>query len=202
VKLTDLGAAVLTRGPSRVRTAAHTLKGAVGYAAPEALRLERPDARADVFSLGLVLVELLTHTHLLDLPHQSASVPVRGLFRKLLGKIWTEQNSWEDPARLAALAARLRPEDVARATRQVPAPLRAVAQRALRVAPAERYASAAELRDELRAYLASAGHGYGPEQLMAEVRKLRVKPRGDRNPVDSSEESLSPEFRRMSAATS
>ncbi len=194
VKLTDLGA-VLTRAPSRVRTAAHTLKGAVGYAAPEALRLERPDARADVFSLGLVLVELLTGTHLLDLPHQRGPVPVMGLFRKLLGKIWTEQPTWEDPARLAALAARLRPEDVAKATRQVPAPLRAVAQRALRVAPAERYPTAAELRDELRAYLASTRHRYGPEQLMAELRKLRVKPRGDRNPADSSQESLLPELR-------
>jgi serine/threonine-protein kinase len=195
VKLTDLGA-VLTRTPHRVRTAAHTLKGTVGYAAPEALRLERPDARADLFSLGLVLVELLTGTHLLDLPHHSASVPVSGFFQKLLGKIWTEHDTWEDPARLAALAARLRPEEVAYVTRMVPAPLRAVAQRALRVEPAERYAAAARMRDELRAYLASTPQGYGPEQLVAEVRKLRAKPRGDRNPVESSEQSLPAEFRR------
>jgi serine/threonine-protein kinase len=194
VKLTDLGA-VLTRGPSRQRTAAHTLKGAVGYAAPEVLRLERPDARADVFSLGLVLVEMLTGTHLLDLPRQSEPVPVTGVFRKLLGKIWTEQDTWDDPAQLAAQAARLRLEDVAQVTQQVPAPLRAVAQRALRVNPAERYSTAAELRDELRSYLANARPGYGPAQLVSEVRKLRVRPRGDRNPVESSQESLPPDFR-------
>ncbi|HEX8699656.1 MAG TPA: serine/threonine-protein kinase [Myxococcaceae bacterium] len=193
VKLTDLGA-VLTRGPGRLRTAAHTLKGTVGYAAPEVLRLQRPDARADVFSLGLVLVEMLTGTHLLDLPHQSKPVPVSGLLRKLLGKIWTERNTWDDPAQLAAQAAGLRPEDVTEVTRRVPAPLRAVAQRALRVNPAERYGTAAELRDALRAYLAGARHRYGPEQMVAEVRKLRVKPRGYRNPAESSQESLPPEF--------
>jgi len=194
VKLTDLGA-VLTHQPGRLRTAAHTLRGTVSYAAPEVLRLERPDARADVFSLGLVLVEMLTGTHLLDPPHQGQPEPVTGLFHKLLGKIWTEKRTWEDPALLAARAARLRPEDVAQATQQVPAPLRAVAQRALRVHPAERYSTAAELRDALRAYLATARNGYGPQQLVAEVRRLRVKPRGDRNPVQSSQESLPPEFR-------
>lgn len=168
----------------------------MGYAAPEVLRLERPDARADVFSLGLVLVEMLTGTHLLDLPHQSPPVPVTGMLRKLLGKIWTEKTAWDDPAQLAAQAARLRPEDVEQVTCKLPAPLRAVAQRALRVNPAERYATATELRDDLRAYLASARQGYGPEQLVAEVRKLRIKPRGNRNPVESSQESLPPEFRR------
>jgi serine/threonine protein kinase len=196
VKLTDLGA-VFTRAPHRARTAAHTLRGTVGYAAPEVLRLERPDARADVFSLGLVLVELLTGTHLLDLPNRSAPVPVTGLLRKLLGKIWTEQDTWEDPARLAALAARLRPEDVAHVTRQVPAPLRSVAQRALRVDPAERYATAAGMRDELRAYLASTRQSYGPEQLMAELRRLRAISRGGHNPVASSHEPIPAEFQRL-----
>jgi hypothetical protein len=57
VLLTDLGA-VLTGTSRRVRTAAHTLKRSVTYAAPEVLRLERPDARADLFSLGLILVEM------------------------------------------------------------------------------------------------------------------------------------------------
>lgn len=96
VLLTDLGA-VLTGTSRRPRTAAHTLKGSVTYAAPEVLRLERPDARADLFSLGLVLVEMLTGRHLLDPPHQGAPVPLRGIFRKLLGRIQTEQDTWKIP---------------------------------------------------------------------------------------------------------
>ncbi len=190
VKLADMGS-VLTCGPYRVRTPAHTLRGSVGYAAPEALRLKRPDARADLFSVGLVLVEMLTGVHLLDPPDQRKSVFLRGMFRKLLGKIWTEQPAWEDPARLAAQAVRLSPERVAKVTRRVPAPLKAVAQRALRVDPAERYPTAAAMRDELRAYLASTQPAYGSEQLIAELSRLRVRPRGERNPVDPSLESLS-----------
>jgi len=197
VKFADLGS-VLACGPYRIRTPAHTLRGSVGYAAPEVLRLERPDGRADVFSLGLVLVEMLTGTHLLDPPYQRGLVAVRSMFRKLLGKIWAEQPAWEDPAQLAEQASRLRPEDVAKVTRQVPAPLSAVAQRALRVDPAERYATAAEMRDELRAYLASLQPAFGPEPLLAEVRKLSVMPRGDRNPVEPSWESLPAGFRRLS----
>ncbi|HLL03172.1 MAG TPA: serine/threonine-protein kinase [Myxococcaceae bacterium] len=196
VKLADLGS-VLTCGPYRVRTPAHTLRGSVGYAAPEVLRLERPDARADVFSLGLVLVEMLTGVHLLDPPYQRGLVAVRGVFRKLLGKIWTEQPVWEDPAKLAAQACRLRPEDVAKVTRRVPTPLQAVAQRALRVDPAERYATAADMRDELRAYVTSTHPAFEPEQLLAEVRKLSTPPRGDRNPVDPSWESLPAGFRQL-----
>ncbi|HEX8701988.1 MAG TPA: serine/threonine-protein kinase [Myxococcaceae bacterium] len=199
VLLTDLGA-VLTGTSRRPRTAAHTLKGSVTYAAPEVLRLERPDARADLFSLGLVLVEMLTGRHLLDPPHQGAPVPLRGIFRKLLGKIFTEQDTWEDPARLAALAARLRPEHVAQVAHQAPAPLRAVAQRALRVNLAERYATAEQMRDELRAYLASAHPGYGPEHLLAEMRALRAIPRGGHPPVESSKQPLPSAFGRVPPA--
>ena len=200
VLLTDLGA-VLTGTSRRVRTAAHTLKGSVTYAAPEVLRMERPDARADLFSLGLVLVEMLTGRHLLDPPHQRAPVPLRGLFRKLLGRIWTEQDSWEDPARLAAVAARLRPEHVAQVAHQAPQPLRAVAQRALRVDPAARYATAEQMRDELRAYLASAHPGYGPEHLLAEMCALRALPRGGPHaPVESSQQPLPAAFRRSPPA--
>jgi len=194
VLLTDLGA-VLTGTSRRVRTAAHTLKGSVTYAAPEVLRLERPDARADLFSLGLVLVEMLTGRHLLDPPHQGAPVPLKGLLRKLLGKIWTEQHTWEDPARLAALAARLRPELVAQVAHQAPAPLRAVAQRALSVDPAARYATAARMRDELRVYLASAHPGYGPEQFLAELRTLRAMPPAGPRSVESSHQPLPSAFR-------
>ncbi|HEX8697232.1 MAG TPA: serine/threonine-protein kinase [Myxococcaceae bacterium] len=196
VKLAELGS-VLTCGPYRVRTPAHTLRGSVGYAAPEVLRLERPDARADIFSLGLVLVEMLTGVHLLDPPDQRKPAPVRGMLRKLLGKIWTEQPAWEDPVQLAAQAVRLTPEHVAKVTRRVPEPVRAVAQRALRVTPAERYATVAEMRDELRAYLISTLPGYGPEQLLVEMSRLRVRPRGERNPADPSQDSLPAGFLRV-----
>jgi hypothetical protein len=86
---------------------------------------------------------------------------------------------------------------VAQVVHQAPEPLRAVVQRALSVDPAARYASAARMRDELRAYLASAHPGYGPEQLLAEMRKLRAMPRGGPHPVESSHQPLPSAFRRV-----
>jgi serine/threonine protein kinase len=58
----DLGLAkvVRERGDSRdALTAEHTVLGTPAYAAPEQLRGEPPDIRADIYSLGLILFEML-----------------------------------------------------------------------------------------------------------------------------------------------
>ena len=41
------------------RTSTGILKGKLGYMAPETLRFEKPDARSDLFALGVVLFEML-----------------------------------------------------------------------------------------------------------------------------------------------
>ncbi len=48
------------------RTTTGVLKGKVGYLAPERLRFEEPDRRADLFSFGVVLFELLAGRRLYD----------------------------------------------------------------------------------------------------------------------------------------
>ena len=53
VKLSDFGVALAASD------AAPGLRGTLGYMAPEQARGERPDARADLFALGLVLAEAL-----------------------------------------------------------------------------------------------------------------------------------------------
>jgi len=68
VKLTDFGIArVLTR--NRWTQSGH-IKGKLGYVAPEIVRQERCNARTDVFSVGVVLFELLTGA--LPFPMQDA----------------------------------------------------------------------------------------------------------------------------------
>ncbi|MFP2903180.1 serine/threonine-protein kinase, partial [Corallococcus sp. 4LFB] len=62
VKLTNFTAAFSTL-PGREITSRPLVKGDVAYASPEALRREPVDARSDQFSLGLVLLEVLTGTH-------------------------------------------------------------------------------------------------------------------------------------------
>jgi eukaryotic-like serine/threonine-protein kinase len=62
LKLLDFG--VAKYGTSHVTTRHRTLKGKPAYLAPEALEGKPIDARVDIFSLGVVLHELLTLTSL------------------------------------------------------------------------------------------------------------------------------------------
>ncbi len=57
VRVTDFG---LAKAKDReIRTTTGVLKGTIGYLAPERLRFEEPDPRSDLFSLGVILYELL-----------------------------------------------------------------------------------------------------------------------------------------------
>lgn len=60
VKLTDFG---IAKALHTGKTDEGLLKGKIAYMAPEQARAESVDARADLFSLGVVLYELLSGTH-------------------------------------------------------------------------------------------------------------------------------------------
>ncbi len=124
VTLMDFGIAL--RLASRRLTFSH-LSNAVGtpdYMAPEQVRGERGDARTDVYALGVVLYELLTGR----VPYPADA---DGAIEAMRRKVET------DPP----LVRRLRPE--------VPEAVQAIVYRALRRRPEERYASMAELRQDL-----------------------------------------------------
>lgn len=61
-RLTDFGIAKALGRNDRTNTG--ILKGKVGYFAPEQLQFEKPTRRSDIFSLGIVLYELLTSQRL------------------------------------------------------------------------------------------------------------------------------------------
>jgi len=63
-RVTDFGIAKVLGRPSQTTTG--ILKGKLGYLAPERLRFEAPDRRADLFSFGVVLYELLAGRRLYD----------------------------------------------------------------------------------------------------------------------------------------
>ncbi len=63
-RVTDFGIAKALGRATRTTTG--VLKGKVGYLAPERLRFEEPDRRADLFSFGVVLFELLAGRRLYD----------------------------------------------------------------------------------------------------------------------------------------
>src|SRR2546421_5545916 len=101
--------------------------GTATYAAPEQARGERVDARADVFSTGVLLYELLTGT-------------------------WPFQGKTSVDVRHAVLHEEPQPLDEARPG-AVPPRLQAILDKALAKEPKQRYQKVAEMRDDLRAAL-------------------------------------------------
>jgi serine/threonine-protein kinase len=63
VKLIDFGIAKATQQPISQHTSEGVVKGKFAYMAPEQLRSEPLDARADVFGMGIVLYRLATGVH-------------------------------------------------------------------------------------------------------------------------------------------
>jgi serine/threonine-protein kinase len=60
VKLSDFGVAKVVGGATRGVGPTQGLKGKLGYMAPEQMKSQPIDARADVYALGVVLYEMLT----------------------------------------------------------------------------------------------------------------------------------------------
>lgn len=61
-RIADFG--IAKAGGRTTKTTTGLLKGKAGYMAPEQLRFEEPDRRTDIFSLGVVLYELLASARL------------------------------------------------------------------------------------------------------------------------------------------
>jgi serine/threonine protein kinase len=128
VKLVDFGIARIASRARRLQTgrpAQTVVKGKPNYMAPEQLQGEALDGRADLFSLGVVLWELL-------------------VWRPLFSRPTTQE--------VAALVLGGDIEPPSSQRPEVPAALEAVILRALERDPRRRQASAAELERELRPF--------------------------------------------------
>src|SRR4051794_35988587 len=136
VKLGDFGIAHAQRRESK--TQAGTLKGKYGYMSPEQVVGRPIDERSDLFAVGVVLAELLTGRRLFSAPADlDVLLKVRDVKLDRLDKYGAD----------------------------LPKPLDRIVRRALRKDPRDRFASAAELRDELSDYLFSTGQRIGPSDL-------------------------------------
>ncbi|NOK08073.1 serine/threonine-protein kinase [Corallococcus exercitus] len=183
VRMTDFGVA-LSRLTGRVATSFPRPQGEVLYAAPEALMGDAVDARGDLFSLGLTLLEFATGRHLYDPGHLLADGVEARLTREEREKVLAASVASlgltlppfaEDIIRCAMS---YRSEDVERAAEGLPVPLRDILHTLLRRAPAERFATAAELEAVMRARLAQLGP-YTCEDAVKEVQWALVEA-GDR----------------------
>ncbi|HEU4538327.1 MAG TPA: protein kinase, partial [Polyangiaceae bacterium] len=136
VKLVDFGVAKAVTSAALTRTGA--LKGKVPYMSPEQATGGTVDRRADIFAMGVVLWNVLSETRLWQ------GMPELTVLQNLVaGRIPTPD------------------EGLASA----PAELRAIVARAMAFEPADRYATAAEMRRDLERYLQSTGASLTPREV-------------------------------------
>ncbi|WP_224365677.1 serine/threonine-protein kinase [Hyalangium versicolor] len=186
VKLTDFGAAFSKR-VGRQETPELLKKGELLYASPEYLLDQPMDARSDIFSLGLVLLEALTSRHLLAGEQGAALTPSRGV------KVRADEAPQLPLEEMLAWVERFGPEDVERAVAGLSEGLKALLRRALQRDPAERHATAGELLGELRAELSVLAPGYGRREAAEHVERLLSEARAVREVAEPVEGGLYPE---------
>lgn len=124
VKITDFGIALI---PSSSRTVAGMILGSPKYMSPEQVVGQEVDGRADIFSLGVVLYEMLTGRP----PFTGDNISA--IMFRILNEMPTAPCT-------------LKPE--------LPEAFNYIVARALAKHPDERYQSAAEMAEDLRHYLA------------------------------------------------
>lgn len=183
VQLTNFGTA-WSELLGRIRSPPGLLRGDPAYVAPEILRgfitpepgqrdpltPRRLDGRADIFSLGLVLLEMLLARYPLDPPDELwTSVETR-----LQSGLRIEHASSLLPLEVLAFRVlHFGPEEVQRTAAELPEPLQRVLAKALCPEPAERYETAGQMRDELRDFLHRSGQTpFGAKQARAEVTTI------------------------------
>ncbi len=141
VKLVDFG---IARATIMLRESDHSVAGKYNYMAPEQIRGEAVDARADLFALGIILYELTVGKRLF-----------RGRPEQVIRMVLDEP---------IAKPTDLRPD--------FPPSLEHIIMRALERDPAQRYQSARELRTELMAWLAETGQSHDKRRIAEYLRSI------------------------------
>ncbi|RJS14715.1 serine/threonine protein kinase [Corallococcus sp. H22C18031201] len=170
VRLTDFGVA-LSRLSGRLATSLPRPQGEVLYSAPEVLLGEGVDARADLFSLGLTLLEFATGRHLYDPSHLrieevEARLSTEERERVLaasVASLVTELPPFAEDAIWCAMA--YRSGDIEHSARGLAVPLRDILHTLLCRDPSERFGTARELELVMRARLSALGPYTGADAL-------------------------------------
>ncbi|MCP3163346.1 serine/threonine protein kinase [Myxococcus qinghaiensis] len=175
VKLTDFGVA-FSRLAGRVATTLPRPKGDVIYASPELLLGEDVDGRADLFSLGLTMLEFATGRHLYDpgnmkmadLEARMSEEERRRLLKATVRSMDAGLTSLAEDAIHWSMA--YRPGDVDAAMQGLPDRLSTILGWLLQRSPATRFGTASELERVLRVRLAELPP-FGPKDAVKEVEQ-------------------------------
>ncbi|RKG99549.1 serine/threonine protein kinase [Corallococcus sp. CA047B] len=164
VKLMNFGAAY-SLVIEREESPASLVRGDVAYASPEYLERQPLTPRSDVFSLGVLLVELFTGKH----PFDVEDVPRRP---PGLAPLHTEITPSLPLTQMRVLLASFGPEEVEAAVEMLSPDVKELLHAALRANPDERFATAEALRDVMRVALARRHPGYGRQEAAAEWARV------------------------------
>ncbi|NVJ26877.1 protein kinase [Myxococcus sp. AM011] len=175
VKLTDFGVA-FSRLAGRVATTLPRPKGDVIYSSPELLLGEDVDGRADLFSLGLTMLEFATGRHLYDpgtlklsdLDARMSEEERRRVLKAAVRNMDAGLSSVAEDAIHWSMA--YRPEDVDAAMQGLPDRLSTILGWLLQRSPATRFGTASELERVLRVRLAELPP-FGPKDAVKEVEQ-------------------------------
>jgi serine/threonine protein kinase/tetratricopeptide (TPR) repeat protein len=155
VKLLDFGIAKLLQGDDEDPPTELTVgnRGALtpDYAAPEQLRGEEVTTATDVYSLGVLLYQLLSGQHPTAPPRASAAELMRTTLDTDPGRLSTAVTASHGvSADVAERIAAERDTSVVRLKRQLGGDLENIVAKALRKAPGERYATVDAFSEDLR----------------------------------------------------
>ncbi|NOJ81961.1 serine/threonine-protein kinase [Myxococcus xanthus] len=164
VKVLDFGSA-FSLLVGREESPENLLRGDVAYASPEYLRKEGLTPRSDVFSLGVLLVEVLTSKHLFEV----RDVPVVAKESRFVA----ESQPSLPLQQMQALMEAFTPDVVEKAVGHLSQDIKAVLHTALRRNPEERFATAADMRDALRGVAhAELREPYGRAEAAKEAARV------------------------------
>jgi eukaryotic-like serine/threonine-protein kinase len=170
VRLLDFGVAKLLEGDEADHTPLTSVYGRAltpDYASPELLRGERIDERSDLYSLGVLLYELLTGTR----PYHLQSAASLGLIDQAIAHIDVKSPSSQRTQKAGETPSRTQE----RRARELRGDLDAIALKALAKDPAERYPSAAALAEDLQCYLDGRSIKARPSSPPDRLRKFVLR---------------------------
>jgi TolB-like protein len=172
VRLLDFGIAkLLLEGETTEETQLTQMYGrafTADYASPEQLRGESLTTASDLYSLGVVLYELLAGNRPYQLRGDTAALPVQAIVGAEIAKPSTKA---------ADEAAATRSTTPAKLVRRLKGDLDAIALRALAKAPTDRYPSAEALADDLQRYLSGEPVEAQPDRLTYRAGKYVLRHR-------------------------